>query len=160
MDQEPRFEELGPTKLVGISLEMSRTNDQTQKLWRSFMPRRNNISNRTATSFMSMQVFPDGANQVADPSAKFTKWAVVQVEDLDSVPEGMEAYTIDGGLYAVFQHNGPATDLSTVMYIFQEWLPRSDYELDDREHFEVLPEGYNALDPSAHEEFWIPVKDK
>ena len=160
MGQEPRFEHLESTKLIGISLEMSRADDQTPQLWRSFMPRRKAISNRTSQEYMSMQIYPHGPTQIADPSAMFTKWAVVQVENFDAVPEGMKTYTLNGGLYAVFQHTGPATDLSTVMYIFQEWLPRSDYALDDREHFEVLPSNYNALDPNAHEEFWIPVRQK
>lgn len=160
MNQEPRFEQLETTKLVGISLTMSRANDQTPHLWRSFMPRKDKISNRFGTNLMSMQVYPNGPTQVADPSAEFTKWAVVQVEDFRALPESMASYTLNGGLYAVFDHNGPATDLSTVMYIFTEWLPSSDYILDDREHFEVLPADYQPLDPNAREEFWIPVKRK
>ena len=160
MGQEPRFEQLEKTKLIGISLEMSRSTDKTPKLWRSFMPQRESVANRTSQDFISMQVYPHGAKQVADPTAKFTKWATVQVDSFDSVPDGMQTYTITGGLYAVFQHNGPATDLSTVIYIFQEWLPSSSYVIDDREHFEVLPADYKALDPKAHEAFWIPVRRK
>ena len=109
---------------------------------------------------MSMQVFPNGASQVADPEAMFAKWAVVRVQEFESVPAGMKTYDLRGGLYAVFVHNGPATDLSTFFYIFQDWLPISEYSLDDREHFEALPEGYNALDPNAREEIWIPVRPK
>ena len=71
-----------------------------------------------------------------------------------------ESITLRGGEYAVFEHRGPATDMSTVMYIFQEWLTNSKYELDDREHFEKLPEGYSPKDPEAREEFWIPVKPR
>lgn len=107
---------------------------------------------------MSMQVFSDGASQVADPDATFAKWAVVQVQKYESIPVGMETYVLKGGLYAVFIHNGPATDLSTIFDIFQDWLPNSEYSLDDREHFEALPEGYNALDPNAREEIWIPIR--
>lgn len=107
---------------------------------------------------MSMQMFPDGASQVADPDAMFAKWAAVQVQKYESIPVGMETYDLKGGLYAVFIHNGPATDLSTIFYIFQDWLPNSEYSLDDREHFEALPEGYNALDPNAREEIWIPIR--
>jgi AraC family transcriptional regulator len=158
MNQEPRFEQLETTRLVGIFLKMSRVNDQTRQLWRSFMPRRDLVSNRTSSDFISMQVYPNGPHQVADPSAEFTKWAVVQVEDFSSLPEDMSSYTLDGGLYAVFDHNGPATDLSTIMYIFGEWLPRSEYVLDHREHFELLPADYKPVDPNAREEFWIPVK--
>jgi len=158
MGQEPRFRQLEPTKLIGVSSEMSRANDQTPQLWQRFMPRRQTVLNRTSQDFMSMQVYPNGPKQIADSLAMFTKWAVVQVENFDAVPQGMDTYSLSGGLYAVFQHNGPATDLRTAMYIFQDWLPQSDYVLDDREHFEVLPPDYKALDPNAHEEFWIPVR--
>lgn len=160
MGQEPRFEQLEETRLVGDSLEMSRAADQTSVLWRNFMPRRSSIAHRTSQDFISMQVYPQGAMQLADPTAMFTKWATVQVDHFDSVPDGMATYTIAGGLYATFQHNGPATDLGTVMYIFQEWLPSSEYLIDDREHFEVLPPDYQALDPNAHEVFWIPVRSR
>lgn len=53
------------------------------------------------------------------------------------------------------------TNRSTEDYIFNEWLPSSDrYDLYNREHFEVLPPDYDARDPSAQEEIWIPVRTK
>lgn len=161
MTQEPRIVELAPKNLVGISREMSRIEDQTAALWRSFMPRRESIPNRSTPDYISMQVFPGGPRQLADPAAKFVKWAVVEVDALERIPEGMSAYTLQAGTYAVFEHHGPASDLSTFMYIFQDWLPNSDtYALDDREHFEVLPADYNPQDPNAREEIWIPVRMK
>ena len=30
--------------------------------------------------------------------------------------------------------------------------------LDDREHIELLPEGYNPVDPEAEEQVWISVR--
>jgi AraC family transcriptional regulator len=161
MSQEPQIVESSPKKLVGMSREMSRIDDRTAELWGAFMPRRNDLTNRVSQSYISMQVFPDGSRQLSDPSARFTKWAVVEVEDFENVPQGMASYTLESGTYAVFEHNGPASDLSTFMYIFSEWLPNSSgYELDDREHFEVLPPDYDARDPDAREEIWIPVRMK
>jgi AraC family transcriptional regulator len=151
--------ELAPKLLVGMSLDMSRLDDRTGQLWGAFMRRRDEVTNRVTDEYISMQVYPEGVDQLADPAARFSKWAVVEVEDLDRVPDGMLAYTLQAGTYAVFEHNGPATDLSTIMYIFTEWLPgSSDFELDGREHFEILPPGYDARDPNAREQIWIPVK--
>lgn len=159
MIREPQIVELGQTKLVGMSQEMSRTNDKTAELWRGFMKRRHEITKRSNQNFISMQVFSAWTSQLSDPAASFTKWAVVEVESFESIPQGMNPYVRQSGTYAVFEHNGPASDLSTFMYIFDEWLPNSDmYELDDREHFEVLPPDYDARDPNAREEIWIPVK--
>ncbi len=158
---EPEIIGLAAKQLVGISKTMSRIDDRTGELWGEFMPRRTEIADRTTTDYVSMQVYPRGPEQVADPAATFTKWATVEVADTTSVPAGMSSYQLQAGLYAVFKHKGPASDLSTVMYIFTEWLPNAtQYRLDDREHFEVLPEGYNALNPDAEETFWIPVAVK
>jgi len=104
-----------------------------------------------------MQIFPNGPAQVADPDATFTKWAAVEVTPEGNLPEGMARYTLAGGLYAVFHHEGPASDISTFMYAFGTWLPGSAYTLDDREHFEVLPENYQPMDPNAEEDIWIPI---
>jgi AraC family transcriptional regulator len=106
-----------------------------------------------------MQVFPGGPSQLSDPAAGFEKWATVEVDGFESVPQGMSSYTLQPGLYAVFEHNGPASDLSTVLYIFNDWLPNSStYELDDREHFEVLPPDYDPRDLNAREQIFIPVR--
>lgn len=125
------------------------------------MSRRHEVQNRSSQDFISMQVFPSGASQLSDPAATFSKWAVVEVEEFPDVPQGMASYTLQPGTYAVFEHNGPATDLTTYMYIFGEWLPSSiGYELDDREHFEVLPPDYQAQDPNAREKIFVPIKTK
>jgi len=157
--QSPRIEQQPSQWLVGMSLEMSRTEDRTGELWGSFMPRRHEVLQRLNTDFWSMQVFPGGPEQLYDPGAQFTKWAAVAVVDNDTpIPAQMQAYELTGGLYAVFMHTGPATDSSTFEYIFSQWLPNSSYTLDDREHFEVLPEHYRPMDPLAQEEIWIPVR--
>lgn len=76
-------------------------------------------------------------------------------------PPEMETYLLKGGKYAVFIHQGLASEATKIMqYIFGQWLPQSKYVLDSREHFEILPEGYSPLDPQAREEIWIPIKEK
>ena len=161
MKREPQIVELRAKTLVGISREMSRVEDNTAELWQAFMPRRDEVMNRRSADYISMQVFPLGPSQLADPSARFIKWAVVEVDAAENVPDGMSAYTLQPGTYAVFEHVGPASDLSTFSYIFTEWLPSARrYELDDREHFEVLPPQYDARDANAREEIWIPVRLK
>ena len=106
-----------------------------------------------------MQVYSATGGQIFSPTTVFEKWAVVQVLAHDSVPDGMESYTLPGGQYAVFIHNGPASAApKTMQHIFGTWLPDSGYELDDREHFEILPDGYDPFDQHAHEEVWIPIR--
>lgn len=161
MLQQPRICELRPKKLIGMSQTMSRANDKTGQLWGGFSPRIGEITNLTNQDRISMQVYPKGKSQLNDPIASFTKWAAVEVHDYKVIPRGMASYDLTAGTYAVFNHTGPASDSSIFMYIFTEWLPTStEFELDDREHFEVLPVGYNPVDPNATEEIWMPVKVK
>lgn len=153
---EPRIETLQEKKLLGMRLSMSLSSNKTGELWRSFMMRRQEISNGIGAERYSMQVYRPGHFDQFDPSAEFVKWATVEVTDFDNLPEGMEPFLLAGGLYAVFHHRG--TDVGIFRYIFTEWLPKSAYSLDDRPHFEVLGEKYRNNDPSSEEEIWIPIR--
>ncbi len=156
---EPRIIEIPEKKLVGKCLRMTLAMDRTYELWSSFMPLRKNIVNKVGVGFYSMQVYDEGQNfDNFTPLSEFTKWAVVEVESFDNIPEGLEKYTLSGGKYAVFIHKGlPADFPETASYIFTEWLPASGFRLDNREHFEYLSENYNPTDPESEEEVWIPL---
>jgi AraC family transcriptional regulator len=157
MNMEPRIEALNPKKLVGIRMEMSLSDNKTGELWQQFMPRRTEIKNRLSADYISMQKY--GENWNFSPIALFEKWATVEVSSFSEIPPNMKTYLLEGGKYAVFTHQGPASSAAkTMRTIFGEWLPKSVYTLDNREHFEVLPEGYSPIDPEATEEIWIPVK--
>jgi len=143
-------------------MQMSLANNKTQELWKSFMPRLKEIENIVGQDLYSMQVYrqlPDFNN--FSPETEFIKWAAKEVVDFSVIPEGLEQYELNGGLYAVFIHRGlPSEFQKTFYYIFGEWLPGSAYEIDNREHFEVLGEKYKNNDPESEEEIWIPVKEK
>ena len=158
---QPRIETVAPKRLVGVRLRMSLAKNRTAELWQSFMPRRGEVSNRTDSSFISMQVY-DGveANQFS-PTTKFEKWAAVEVFTHGRIPNGMESCRLPGGEYAVFHHKGPASAAPQIFqHIFGVWLPDSEFELDDREHFELLPENYSPVDPDAEEDIYIPIRPK
>jgi len=124
------------------------------------MPRRKEIQNSIGPELYSLQVYGPSYFANFNPAMEFEKWAATQVSGFDLVPDGMETFTVAGGLYAVFIHKGSSTDDSTFRYIFTNWLPQSDYLLDDRPHFEVLGEKYKNEDPNSEEEVWIPIKLK
>ena len=158
----PRIEILPEKKLVGKHLEMTLAENKTQELWQSFMPHRNEISHRTSSDLISMQVYDSSTGfNGFEPHAKFTKWAVAEVSEFEQVPEGMDRYTLRGGLYAVFIHKGTPADFpKTFQFIFGTWLLQSPYELDQREHFEVLGDKYKNNDPDSEEEIWVPIRRK
>jgi AraC family transcriptional regulator len=157
----PRIEMLTEKKLVGMRIKMSLAENRTYELWSSFMPRRKEILNNIGTDLYSMQVYDQSYDfKEFNPNASFDKLALIEVIDFDSIPDGMVSFTLSGGLYAVFIHKGAASEgPKTFRYIFGEWLPNSEYSLDNRPHFEILGDKYKNDSPDSEEEIWIPVKD-
>jgi AraC family transcriptional regulator len=157
---KPRIEILKEKKLIGVRLTMSLANNKTGELWRSFMPRRKEIINNVSNDLISLQIYHANYFSAFNPSNGFEKWAAIAVSDYDNVPNDMETFILPSGLYAVFDYKGSSTDSSIFQYIFGIWLPKSDYILDNRPHFEVLGEKYKNADPESEEEIWIPIRHR
>lgn len=151
--QAPKITEINK-KLIGMSISMSWSNDRSRELWQGFRPRIKEIKNRLQTGLFDLKI-----NEVLmNPTLQFEKRAAVEVTSFEDIPEGMKTYSLSG-VYAVFIHRGAANKImKTFGYIFNEWLPNSGYELDNRERFEILPYDYNPMDENMEEEIWIPVK--
>ena len=155
---EPRIESIRQKLLIGERLTFSFSENRTRELWQSFMPRRREITDAVGTDLYSIEVYPPHFFDAFDPETQFEKWAAVEVTNFDNIPDGLETLTIPAGLYAVFLHRGPASEaIITYTYIFQTWLPASEFKLDRRPHFAVMGEKYRNEDPDSEEEIWIPV---
>lgn len=154
---EPIIKTISEKKIVGMSIRMSLAENKTFSLWQSFMPRRKEINHALNTDLISMQVY-DAPLQAGNMQQAFDKWAAVEVANFENIPEGLNTYTLIGGIYAVFHYKGLSTDPSIFRYIFGEWLPNSGYALDQRPHFELLGAKYKNNDPDSEEEIWIPIK--
>lgn len=159
----PRIEILPEKKLVGKSIRMSIANDKTFELWRSFMPQRKEIKNIITNDLYCLQVYNASLDfKQFTPETEFVKWAATEVSEFAEIPEGMQPVTLEGGLYAVFLYKGDIASFPPFFkYIFFEWLPASEYVLDNsRPHFDLLGEKYKNNDPESEEEIWVPVKMK
>jgi len=156
-----RIENLSQKKLIGYGLQMSFAANTTHELWRTFMPRRNEIQAVGGDLYSVQQYAPDFFDTF-NPNTTFKKWAGVEAADITAVPDGMEQVILAGGLYAVFDYKGDARNAAeTFQYILGIWLPQSAYVLDNsRHHFEILGEKYKKGDPDSEEEIWIPVQQK
>lgn len=159
---QPRIETLHQRKLIGKRLTMTFADNQTFKLWQSFMPRRREIKNSRKSELFSIQVYPQSFDfTFSNLNAEFEKWAAVEVAEFENVPNEMETFVLRGGLYAVFDYRGLSTDTKIFQYIFGMWLPNSQcYSLDNRPHFELLGDKYKNNDPHSEEEIWIPIRLK
>ena len=155
----PLLKTLPTTKFIGSNLSFTYSDYRAFELWSSFMPRRKEVQNAIGTELYNIQINPE--NFDFSPNTPFTKWAAVAVSSFDFVPDGMETVEIPEGLYAVFNYKGNQAGAATFFNaIYTQWLPNSDYELDNRPQFEILGEKYKNNDPNSEEEIWIPVKQK
>jgi AraC family transcriptional regulator len=152
----PQIKTFPTTKFIGKNLTFSYANYQIFALWSSFMPRKKEIQNAIGTELYNIQINPK--DFAFGPNEPFVKWAAVAVTDFNFVPNGMETLEIQEGLYAVFNYKGDQSNAATFFnFIYSEWLPNSDYELDNRPQFEILGEKYKNNDPNSEEEIWIPI---
>jgi AraC family transcriptional regulator len=154
-----RIEELQAKVLIGKNMLMSFADNRTAVLWKAFMPLRKYILHPVNNHLYSLQIYPPRFFDNFNPLPTFEKWAAIEVEANAPIPEGLTAFHLPGGLYAVFTYKGRSTEgAAAFRYIMEEWLPQSSHLLDDRPHFELLGEKYKNDDPSSEEEIWIPVK--
>jgi AraC family transcriptional regulator len=158
---QPVVQNLEEKKLIGIHLNMTFSNNRTPELWQNFMPRRTEITPVVGTELYAIQIYGSQFFENFDALREFTKWAAIEVPEGANVPDGMERFILDSGLYAVFHYIGDAKDAETdFRYILQTWLPNSGYMLDNRPHFELLGDKYRRNDPNSEEEIWIPIRPK
>lgn len=155
----PRIEHLQEKKLIGLSTHMSIVKNLTGQLWGQFGPRIKEIKNRVSEDKISLQVYPASYFEAFDPTKEFEKWATVEVADFNAIPTGLASLTLNEGSYAVFDYKGSSSDKSIFQYIYSEWVPNSEFVLDNRPHFEVLGAGYKNNDPESEEEIWVPIRE-
>ena|SRR5436190_15157178 len=156
-----RIENIAPKIMAGVSMSMTLGDNKTPELWKSFMPFRNQIPHRVGEELFNIQRYDNFDYDKLSLKTPVTKFASVEVKQKDKLPGGLHHFTLSGGSYAVFLYRGtPARFKEFFDYIYKEWLPSSGYDLDDREHFEVLGEKYKRDDPASQEEIWIPVRPK
>lgn len=157
----PEIHTIAPKTCLGRSLTMTLANNRVGELWRMFMPEIGNIQNRLNKEIISAQVYKSDYFNQFDPNKSFEKWAVVELTEVPShIIDGHTILEIPGGLYAVFHYKGLSTDTSIFQYIFGEYLPKSEFELDDRPHFEILGDRYKNNDPESEEDIYIPIRHK
>ena len=72
-----------------------------------------------------MQIYPPDYHKKFSPMNEFEKWAVVEVLNLNFIPNNMETYILQEGTYAVFDYKGSSSNTSIFQYIFSEWIPNS-----------------------------------
>ena len=155
MNLPHRIEIIESKKLIGFSILTSFQEDKTPIVWRQFMLRRNEISNRISNQLFSLQIYPENFT----PDKSFRKYALTEVSDFDNIPNDFETFQLKSGKYLVFNYTGKSENGPEIFrYIFQNFIPENQLEVDNRPHFEIFGDDYNPNSDSAEEEIWIPIK--
>jgi len=85
----------------------------------------------------------------------------VAVSNFERVPSGMITREIPEQMYAKFTHIGPISNLEqTLKYIWGSWLPKSDFDYEEKPDFELYRSGFNDNDPQNELYLHIPVTPK
>jgi len=161
LTMEPKIITIEDKKLIGQKITTSLADDKTVAMWQKFMPRRKEIKNNRNSGYYSIQVYDEKVTlENFKNTTLIEKWAAVEVSDYDHIPNEMDTYTLEGGLFAVFIHIGPINIFhDTMNYIMHTWLPNSGYELDSRDIFMNMGKKYlGPFHPKSEEEVWIPIK--
>lgn len=157
---DPQFITIRERKLVGMKIRTSLSENGTFWLWSKFKPKVQEITNKKNRDFYSVQIFDEDLEfSRFTPQTTFEKWAAVEVNSFENVPDALEIFLISAGKYAVFIHKGLPNEFpKTSRYIFEEWLPVCGFDLDNRPHFEIMNEHYRPDNPKAEEEVWVPIR--
>ena len=157
LSMEPEIITRPAVKLVGIANEYDNRDLSLPKLWSGFRPYRDVIKNRTGDeSFGLYEAYEEDGEDV-----KFTYVCCAPVNNWDDVPEGMITRELPEQLYAKFIHKGSIADLDkTLKYIWGSWLPKSNYDYEEKPDFELYPPNYNVMDPNCQMAIHIPIVAK
>ncbi len=146
--------------LVGKKVKMSLTGDKTFVLWKQFKSQIFRIKNKVDDKYYSIQFYNSDLDfKDFNSDTVFENCAAVEINDSSKIPEGMELFNIPKGKYAAFTYTGIAAEaVKITRYIYEEWLPNSNFQLDNRPHFQVMDSNYKPDDPKAKETFWVPIQ--
>ncbi len=154
---EPTILNFEGAVLCGASASMTLQSFTPWTLWPRVMPRLSQIGNRTNQDLISLRYFDSIPRFGPEANPAFTYWGGVEVA---APNKGFEHLEIPAGTYAVFHYKGLSSDSTVWRYIYSQWLPNSEWALDDRPHFERLGSKYKNDDPTSEEDIYIPIRPK
>ena len=76
-----------------------------------------------------------------------------------ATPKDMVDILIPEGLWAIFTHHGSLETLQdSNVYAYEEWLPKSEYEMRMSPHIEFYSPKSEGPEAEMEMEFWIPIQ--
>ena len=155
-----KFVEKRQVHLIGMSI-FGNFHEQPMipQLWQEFSPYISKIPNRVNPE----QCF--GLEVYTDSFMKTKQWhymVAVEVDTLENIPIFASAKTLPPNQYAVFTHKGLISSISqTFDYIYNTWLPKSDYEIAASYDFEFYDERFKeGQSEDSETDIYLPIQLK
>ena len=149
---EPKIVERGAFTVVGMKYRGKNENNEIPQLWQALGPRTGEIEHMADDS----AAYGICANMDMDTGA-FDYIAGFEVSSAEGVPEGMVAFEVPGGKYAVFTTTLPQIG-ETFHNAYHTWLPQSGYQPRGGPEFELYDEQFDPQDPNSEFDLYIPIK--
>jgi AraC family transcriptional regulator len=94
------------------------------------------------------------------PDESFSYMPGIIVQEVGTIPPGMEVYTLKATRYAIFSNKGEKSNLSALyQYMCGEWINNVEYEFAPFDEIEWYRDINTPLDQKMHEmDLYIPIK--
>jgi len=129
--------------VIGMIYHGKNENNDLPQLWQKLMPR--------ATEIGESRGLPYGVCGELEEDGRFRYLAGYEVTEETAVPDGMEQWKMDEQTYAAFPCS-LQTIGETYKYIFETWLPQSEYSHNPVPDFEFYDKDF---DPETGEGMYI-----
>ena len=145
-----------PAKLVAglrIRTEMQKAKTECPALWHTLVPRMSEIS--------AWQTVPKGIYGVSlmVNESEFDYWAALETSGEDTVPQGMETFSIPAGRYAKCPVASMEQLFEAYMYVYGTWASeQAEYTVNEMAPcFELYSSNWQENDSF---EIYVPLKKK
>lgn len=162
-NMEPVFKKLSEFKVVGlgdkfVSILSPEKNNHIviPALWDNYLSRKNEIQ-KIVTDVDFGVCLPIEDKHKSHPD-ECLYLACAEVQNFNSVPDGMIIRVIPTGEYAVFTHVGQLDKLDhTMNYIYGSWLPKSGKKLREAPDLELYDSRFNPNSDKSEFDIYIPI---
>lgn len=138
--------------VMGLKYHGKNEEGEIPQMWQAFGPRMDGIKNVTDPN-----VAYGVCGNMNESTGEFDYVAGFEVSSAQDIPEGMVSWDLPENTYAVFTCTLP-TIHETFQYIYESWLPQSDYQRAGGPEFELYDKDFDPEDPGSEMYIYIPVK--
>ncbi|MBT3754955.1 MAG: AraC family transcriptional regulator [Candidatus Cloacimonetes bacterium] len=146
--------------VVGMRILTTVEESRIPQLWNDFIVRMDELDDVAVPNCSLGICLNDGDSEFLEDS-KFNYMVCKVVKDDSTVPDGMEYREISSQLVAVFTHIGSLETLSeTYDYIYDKWLPESEYKLITADEIEWYDSRFKFGEDDSQMDIHIPITKK